>query len=198
MKRQDLENGYATMAAEQQQYYKDTFRPLEDNLIAMSKGGSDAHTLARGLAHFDNLPAATLGIRSRRDARYGATPIADSSLADSLANTAAQATAANNMRTQLEEENRALKNNMLGLGTNMQQTTMNTMGQLNANAQQRAAAYERYKQQSDQAWAGMLGSGLMAGYGGYMNGQFGGLLGGTAAPAASGQFMTNPKTGLPY
>lgn len=165
MKRSDMENRYARMASEQNSYYNDTFRPLEDRMINYARGGLDEQTMARGLANFDNLQTNTAAMQQRQAARFGAKQYVDPTNRNALAQTAAKATATNDMRDQIEQENKALRLESLGIGTGIASNAMNTMGSVAQSLAQRKAAYEQYKQHSQNQWAGLIGSAGMAGLG---------------------------------
>ena len=141
MTNDSIANGYAAMNTDDFNFYKDTYRPVETELIGLSQGVDTQNIIDGGLNHFSNLGTQQKDMQNRNMGRFGAVNNAGqqqtSDLQNALNNTAQRTNWVNTTRNSLEDKNLALKQDMIGLGRQLNTNAMGTLGGLASSATQR-------------------------------------------------------------
>ena len=172
------------MAQEQYDYYKTTYRPLEEEIVA-NAGLSDAEqqemVTKAGLttqSAFDSAEAS----RNRNLQRMGINPnsgaYAENTRKSAISKAVAKANSQNTARAQAEEMDYNQKVAAVGLGKGLPTAAAGLMSSASSNYANQASAYglnaEMYgKQASSAAQLGMgIAGAAMGSYGSYVDGKF--------------------------
>jgi len=156
---------YAAINADDFNFYKDNYRPVESKLLGMSSGLDTGNVLANGQSYFSNLASSQNGMTKRVNDRYGATQYgqttATNKLQNSLNNVAQRTNFTNTTRDTLENKNLGLTQEMIGLGRKLNTNALSAMGgAANAATNASNAANQMNANNFNTAMQG-LGSGVM-------------------------------------
>jgi hypothetical protein len=172
------------MAKEQYDYYKTTYRPLEEEIVAnagLSSSETNEMITKAGLttqSAFDSAEAS----RNRNLQRMGVNPnsgaYAENTRKSAISKAVAKANSQNTARTQAEEMDYNQKVAAVGLGKGLSSSAAGLMSSASSNYANQASAYglnaQMYGQQaSGSAQLGMgIAGAAMGSYGSYVDGKF--------------------------
>ena len=162
MTNDSIANGYAAMNTDDFNFYKDTYRPVETELIGLSQGVDTQNIIDGGLKRFSNLGTQQKDMQQRNMNRFGATNNAGqqntTDLQNAMNNMAQRTSFVNNTRNTLEDTNMALKQDMIGLGRQLNTNAMGTLGGLASSATQRSNAEASAQAQNNNSLMSNLGA----------------------------------------
>jgi len=138
--RQMMEDNYGRMNQESFNYYKDTFRPVEGQLIGLAQGLDTKKIVDGGLQRFNNLAQNQYAMQQRNLHRFGVNQYAaqrkQNALENALNNVASSTNYANTTRNNLENANLSLMQDAISTGRGLNTNAMSSLGNLAANSNQ--------------------------------------------------------------